>query len=381
MNEESAYTRFRQAYERRWRGFFDPIGVQVTLGHNELAADMTVMPLIADSEYRAIEALGPGVLLDPQAGDLHAGSGLQWVLAVSPRGLRQEGGFAQFDPNQAESMNWVGDSFTIYVEKSPFWEGLAACEDEDAAEVYILQNLSDIPIALRLEVTDSERASEYIETFWNSLRNFSNERFERETLTYRGREYEKVTIFNIRWLNVEEWTFYSTVGPDALVLAFTEEMLTESIDRELDGGPAGEAEAAPPEQLAWLGESMALRVEGDFLRLIHTSMHHYYLQRMQQRCYANLPILNEWHRRYPDRDPVEMHEHLFHTRLVCPGGGEYVWNEPLQTMESTVYGSPADRRDGPLLSELLSQVELAEFGVTFENDGLRARLRVERVEE
>jgi hypothetical protein len=62
---------------------------------------------------------------------------------------------------------------------------------------------------------------------------------------------------------------------------------------------------------------------------------------------SNLPILNEWKRRYPAQDPVKLHEQFWHTTLVCPGGGRYVWNQQWQTMESTVYGHPAQPKPGP----------------------------------
>ena len=66
-------------------------------------------------------------------------------------------------------------------------------------------------------------------------------------------------------------------------------------------------------------------------------------QRLQQLAWANLPALNEWKRRYPDQDPVKVHERLWQTRLLDPAGGAYVWNERFQTMESTTYGHPVRR--------------------------------------
>ena len=70
-----------------------------------------------------------------------------------------------------------------------------------------------------------------------------------------------------------------------------------------------------------------------------------YRSQMQRLAWSNLPILNEWKRRYPDRDPVVLHEQFWQTRLVCPGGGKYVWNEKWQTMESTVFGHPGEPKE------------------------------------
>ena len=47
-------------------------------------------------------------------------------------------------------------------------------------------------------------------------------------------------------------------------------------------------------------------------------------------------------------------------------------------MESTVYGSPADPRKGPDGIAALTGLLRANLGLTYENDGLRARGEVER---
>jgi len=81
---------------------------------------------------------------------------------------------------------------------------------------------------------------------------------------------------------------------------------------------------------------------------------------------------------YPEQDPVGLHEQYWHTRLVCPGGGQYVWNEQWQTMESTVYGCPAAPKEGPVAAPELQAIKYGNFGVTFEDQGLHARVSLER---
>jgi hypothetical protein len=101
---------------------------------------------------------------------------------------------------------------------------------------------------------------------------------------------------------------------------------------------------------------------------------------MQVRCWGNLAILNEWKRLYPTEDPVKLHEILWQTRLVCPGGGQYAWNDEWKTMESTVYGHPGRPKDGPGAPEAVARFKTGNFGLTFENQGLRARLEITREE-
>jgi hypothetical protein len=89
-------------------------------------------------------------------------------------------------------------------------------------------------------------------------------------------------------------------------------------------------------------------------------------------------ILNEWRRRYDRDNPVDFHQRFWQTKLVCPGGGEYVWNEEFKTMESTIFGSPASPRLEKKISTPLAKIKEAEFGLTFEENGLRARADMTR---
>ena len=101
-------------------------------------------------------------------------------------------------------------------------------------------------------------------------------------------------------------------------------------------------------------------------------------QAAQTNSWSNLPILNEWKRRYPDRDPVEVHRRFWNTELVCPGGGKYVWNEQWRTMESTLFGHPGEPKMPEKFDAPLFPFAKASFGITFELDGLRSRLELLR---
>ena len=50
--EADAYNWWRDGYQRNWRWAFDPIALRLTLRQDRLAGDLTVMPLIAGTEYR-----------------------------------------------------------------------------------------------------------------------------------------------------------------------------------------------------------------------------------------------------------------------------------------------------------------------------------------
>ena len=103
-----------------------------------------------------------------------------------------------------------------------------------------------------------------------------------------------------------------------------------------------------------------------------------YQSRQQILAWSNLPILTEWKRLFPDQDPVKVHEQFWQTKLVCPGGGSYVWNEKWHTMESTVYGHPGEPKPGPQQIAALANLTGANLGLSFEDQGLSAKVVLDR---
>jgi hypothetical protein len=115
----------------------------------------------------------------------------------------------------------------------------------------------------------------------------------------------------------------------------------------------------------------------DGLQLLETAGQSVWRETLQHQSWSNLPILNEYRRLFPDRDPVQVHEDLWGVRPICPGGGRYVWNETWRTMESTAFGCPAAPKPGPDALGALKNLRVGRFGLTFEEQGLRARVAID----
>jgi hypothetical protein len=158
-------------------------------------------------------------------------------------------------------------------------------------------------------------------------------------------------------------------------MTLREDVLKKAIDRRVarKSGTASDAETR-----AWLGDSVALHAERGVLEFLQAVGGEELRDQMQAAAWANIPILNEWKRRYPRLDPVLLHERVWNLRLLSPGGGSYVWNEEFQTMESTVFGHPGAPKPGPVIPPVLERARSADFGLSFENDGLRARAELTR---
>ena len=99
---------------------------------------------------------------------------------------------------------------------------------------------------------------------------------------------------------------------------------------------------------------------------------------LQRKSWNNLHALNEWRIVLNKKDPLTYHQKVWQTDLLCPGGGKYVWNEKFKTYESTVFGHPANAKSPKTIS-ILGNWSKVDFGINFENDGLRVKAELERM--
>jgi hypothetical protein len=271
------------------------------------------------------------------------------------------------------------------VDADPVWDDLLAARLKPtyASHDYdrlVNENFYRLPIVLRAEVADPVKLA----LFLTSARAFIDQTLPGylvwEVRTHAEQPY--VCIGQSPEGGIPSQLFpkraiYYAAMPSALVISITEGALMRAIDRERARAntrpDAPEPEGARP----WLGESACMQAERAALEAIFAVFAREQATLARDRSWDNLPILNEWKRRYPDADPVKAHEQLWHTTLLCPGGGAYVWNEKWRTMESTVYGHPAQPKAGPAWPKALDRLRAGNFGLTFEPNGLRARAVLE----
>ncbi len=379
--EADAYNRWRTGYQSNWRWAFDPIAIRLGVEKKKLSADMTVMPLIWGTDYREFINVSRGVKFPADAGDLHKTLG-HFILAINRDSQRVRSG-ADFLRLMAlgvqiDFLSWLGNHVCAYVDDDPLWDELAKVKLEDLPD-FVRKNVGRIPLALRADVSSGMKLTAFLVALRAFVDQTAPGMTNWETLTYKEQPYVKITPTERargRENEMENLAIYYTASGDSLLLTLNEALLKRSIDRQLAREEAQKKGEKPPEiEHPWLGESMALAVEGKYLQFAGILSSRF--QRpspMQAGSWNNLPILNEWKRRYPNEDPVKLHARFWHTELVCPGGGKYVWNEKWQTMESTVYGHPGEPKEGPLLMPIYQSWERGDFGLTFEEQGLRAKV-------
>ncbi|HOX58628.1 MAG TPA: hypothetical protein P5205_20030 [Candidatus Paceibacterota bacterium] len=380
--EADAYNRWREGYQRNWSQVFDPIAIRFSLQPERLSAELSVMPLIAGSEYRQFILMSSGGRIAPDAGDPHPEALLHLALAINAQSepVRESGNFlGGFSPLlKVNPLGWLGQCLAIYADQDPFWDQLSKAAKSSE---FLEKSYPRLPVALYCQVKNPLGVTAFLTTVRGFVEQSAPHMTTWENLEYNGQAYVKVTASQQTQAEggVTNLCVYYAVTPNSLVLTLSESVLKRALDRQhtqVADRQAARTNALPAQP--WLGTNLCLRVDQSFVPTLECLFRDGFRPAQQRLAWSNLPILNEWKRRYPQQDPVKLHERLWHTTLVCPGGGHYVWNEQWQTMESTVYGHPAQPKPGPEKILPVANVTSANLGVSFENQGLSAKAVLER---
>ena len=303
------------------------------------------------------------------------------------------------------TLGWIGSSVAVYADDDPLWQQLAEVSP-DKLNDFFEKNAWRLPVGVRIGVSNGLRLTAFLAAF-------------RAPTSINRARHDPLGIAHVQGAALREDHAHAAgqgSGKDArkrgdLLLCLgrraaghAQRKPAKAGDRPATGpdklpspacgrGAGGEGEgdetalkskgtASPSGPSAadvattapaWLGSNVALRVDRRVWELLSRLHRDDYQRTMQSRAWSNLPILNEWKRHYPDQDPVAIHQRVWKIGLLCPGGGRYVWNEKFQTMESTVYGHPGEPKLGPAAPPALMDFARGAFGLTFENQGLRAR--------
>jgi len=382
-DEAASYKQWRDNYQRNWRWAFDPIAISFSVSARRLAADVTIMPLILASEYRPFVEFGRGSAVGPDAGDPHD-TIAHAIVAVNPKsaGVAQASGMAQsmILGGEIDPLGWLGNSVAVYADPGAFWDAMLKADTGDAADRFLEDNYHQLPLALHAEVGSVLKLT----AFLVGLRGFVDQTVPGmvawEARTHNDRPYVRVALTEQAKADgagsgFDKIALHYAAMPKALIISLSEDVLKRAMDRH--AAPTAPQAAREVRPLPWLGTSLCAQFSRHGLAVMNRFLNGS-RNRMQHASWANLPILNEWKRHFPDQDPARIHEARWGIRLVDPAGGQYVWNSEFKTMESTIYGHPGQPKPGPEGVELLHGITSLNTGVTFIDDGLRAKAVLER---
>ncbi len=388
-SEKEAYESWRNDYQLYWRRYFDPIAVRLTVRDDRLAADVTVMPLIASSDYDELIKLTRGAKIPPHAGDPHPGSLFHVVMGIDrdSQPVRQFGELAlNMAPGivKPNPLGWIGASLAIYVDDDPIWEEARLLDQRVDRQEYLQRNYHRMPLALRVDVADPLGAAGFLAAVRAFLEQTAPGMLSWENFESDGHTYVRISAASTSDVSeeFENIAIYYAIASGALTVTLNKPVLERALKRaskSSENTAAAEGQKSEnDEQHPWLGDNIALRASQRAAQVIEVLSFDSYQVTLQQRAWSSLPILNEWKRLYPNEDPVELHARLWGVHLVCPVGGTYRWNAQYHTMESTVFGHPGEPKRAMNMPWPLRNYRQGDFGLTFEEHGLRAKAVLER---
>lgn len=354
--EKRGYDRWRGQFERAWGGAFDPIASRFDVREDGLYVDTTLVPLIVRSDYSSLLDVVGRQRLSAESRAPHAESLVHFVAA-----LDRQGGVFQMIASAMPDMGlgddgalgWVGDHIALWLEEDE--EYFERIRETDSMETFLDESLPGLPVGFSVAVDRPVGAV----SFLAGMRAFLDEvvpgMLSFDSTAHGGREYVGMTFVNDMGFG-ETPTLYYVLLPEGLVFSFSRKVIERAIDRTGKEQPT----------VDWSDRGVALQVRGAVRDLADVEWLDIATKdQLLARSWGNIAILNEWNRLGAD-DPVDFHEEQWGSRLVCPGGGEYVWNAAHQTMESTVFGHPAAPKEGPLLPPALDALEALDLGLAFE---------------
>lgn len=402
--EAERYRQWRDGYQRNWNQMYDPIGMRLHLGPEGLTSDLTVKPLITGSDFRQFINLTRGGAIEPGDADRHAETLAHFAMALDreSRQIQMGANFAQQMARDlgADPLAWLGDTVAVYIEDGPFWEDLVSFiktsremdPPKRTSEIqdFVQKNFHRIPIAVHVEVSNGMKLTAFLASVRAFINQTSPGMVTWQNHTHNEQQYVEVgpsaqAVADAP--DLEGMSIYYAPSAKALMLSPSESLLKRALDRQAkqrqantqsadeDGDKANADKTSLP---PWLGRHMALHVDRKVAKLVGDIAEPQLRRAMQRRAWGSLPILNTWKRRYPDREPTAIHARVWGQQLIDPGGGKYAWQAKYETMGSTTYGHPMEAQEGDVLPPALMQYRFGNFGLTFEEQGLRARVRLLR---
>ena len=169
LAEKKAYEFFRDRYQSHWSKYFDPISAQLSIENGTIKGDLSILPLIGGTDYRQMIQTVGDIKLKPESGDPHPETVLHWVSGLdmnSPR-FKQASNFASIIAPSlgVGAFSWVGESFSFYLDESPFFKDMQKAFSEggmERLEGFSEKNLGRIPLGMNVEIRNPFKLTAFL---------------------------------------------------------------------------------------------------------------------------------------------------------------------------------------------------------------------------
>ena len=229
QDEAAGLCRWRDGYQRNWSWGFDPIGLRIGIGKEKLAADLSIMPLIMNSEYSRFFEISRGAKFGPVAGDPHKALA-QFVFALNRDSIlfRQgEGILAMAAAGQKFALGWIGPSITVYADDDPFWAELAKV-DPDKLTDFMTKNLGRLPVGVRIESRNPLQLAAFLATTRGYIEQTGPGLTRWDSLKYKEQGYVRISPVKGQGgvpSEVENMAIYYTTVGGGLTITLSERVL------------------------------------------------------------------------------------------------------------------------------------------------------------
>lgn len=121
--EQREYEDFRQQYLGLWRQFFDPIGIRIGLGKEEIRWETYILPLVQISQYNDLRRRTGDGTIKIDSRSFTDKTMAQLISHISPKAReRQElGKILSAFSRDIPGLNWLGDWFMVRLDDSPIY--------------------------------------------------------------------------------------------------------------------------------------------------------------------------------------------------------------------------------------------------------------------
>ena len=370
--EKEGYERWRRGYENGWTRF-DPIALSLNITDDSIGLDLSVIPLRLNSDYDDwIETAGEATL-DQQAMTPHAESIFMFSHAIDTSiesvqmNVDTVMSYIMDSRIGANPIAWIGGSLSIFADQDPFWNAMHEAEEINE---YMQENVSRLPMGLRV----SSKSPIKLALFLTTLRSFS-EQASPGLLVWETRKFEGTPYVVIRTTDQAEApddmeiNIHYAAMPDALILSLSEDLLKRAITRNLEFAAPKAEESDGQESLYQIFVQTKITALDIYQNIFESEIDR--RRRRAATSWGALPILNEWKKAFPGKDPVQAHYDYFKETIHCPGGKGYQWNKALSSMESVTFGHPEAPRETLMRFPMWQNWDQAKAAISIKNKEFR----------
>ena len=240
--EQRAYNNFRNRYQSRWRNFFDPIGGTINISEKEASLDITVLPLIAGSEYNELRDIAGSIHFAPDAANPSLDSLLHAIIALDMQGtdMRRMGTFAsRTSPTLgANALNWLGKHASVQLMEADFWKELTSMPARAKIRKTFWRTTSTACPSWPSWMKNPFVMTAFLGTFRAFLDQTSPGMLAWENRTHKEQTYVRVGLTDATKKKMsgdsawKEIALYYRVEPTLLTLSLREDLIRNSINPE-----------------------------------------------------------------------------------------------------------------------------------------------------